>query len=46
MIKKIVEKSLPPHELLLLAAGCGSELELVVEGVDEDLAMNKVAGLF
>jgi phosphocarrier protein len=42
----VVASCLSILEMLLLAVGFGSEIELVVEGVDEDLAMNKVAGLF
>jgi phosphotransferase system HPr (HPr) family protein len=43
---QVVASCLSILELLLLAAGFGSEIEIVVEGVDEGLAMEKVARLF
>jgi len=33
-------------EMLLLEAKFGNEVEIVAEGIDEALAMEKVAGLF
>jgi phosphotransferase system HPr (HPr) family protein len=32
--------------VLMLAASCGTELQAIVEGVDEEAAMNAVAQLF